>query len=125
MFIVIEEISPPFSPRPVVYAFVLARLRGIGLAEGTGEGFRGGFFIGGRFWGRGNWLGGRGKCGCAAVWPLETRLAGGAEPLGWEEGVRPCEEEPWLKHCRRRKLRECCCFTVRVTLRIGHFDIAF
>lgn len=75
MFIIIEEISPPFSPRAVVYTAVLARLRGFGLAKGTREGFWGGFFMGGRFGG------GAGNCGCLAVWPLVTRLAGGAEPL--------------------------------------------
>lgn len=98
MFIIVEEIIPPFSPCAVIYAAILARLRGFGLTEGTGEGFRGGFFIRGRFGGGGR-LGKGGKCGCAAVWRLETRLAGGAQPLGQEKGTGSSEEEPWLKHC--------------------------
>ena len=82
MFVIVEEIGPPFSPCAVIYAAVLARLRGFGLAKGTEKGFWGGFFIGGRFGGRGGGLGGRGKRRCTAVGPLEMRLAGGAEPLG-------------------------------------------
>lgn len=83
MFVVVEEIGPPFSPCAVVYAAIFARLGWFGLAEGAGERFRGGFFIGGRFGGGGGgWLGGRWECVCVALWPLEKRLAGGTEPLG-------------------------------------------
>lgn len=79
MFVVVEKIGPPFSPCAVVYAAIFTRLGGFGLPEGAGERFRGGFFIGWRFGGGG---GRRWECGCVALWPLEKRLAGGAEPLG-------------------------------------------
>lgn len=98
MFVVVEEIGPSFLPCAEVDAAVLAWLRGFALAKRMGKGFRGGFFIGGRFGGGGGWFGGRGKCGCAAVWPLETRSAGAVIPLGEEECRRSCEEEPWLTH---------------------------
>ena len=71
MFVVVEEIGPPFSPCAVIYAAIFAGDGRIGLAEGTGEGFGGGFFIGGRFAGGGFWLGGRRQCGCVAVQSLE------------------------------------------------------
>ena len=84
MFIVVEEVGPPFSPCAVIYAAIFAGAGRIGLAEGTGEGFGGGFFIGGRVggWGGGFWGGGGGgggvfgggggrQCGCVAVQSLE------------------------------------------------------
>lgn len=53
MFVVVEEIGPPFSPCAVVYAAVFARLGRFGLAEGAGKRFRGGFFFSWRFGGWG------------------------------------------------------------------------
>ena len=100
MFIVIEKIRPPLSPRAIIYTAVFARIRRLELPERTGERFWCGFFIfGGRF-GRGwFWLGVSRLCGCMAGWPLEGGVAGGTEPLGEEEeGWRFGEEKSRLEH---------------------------
>ena len=118
MSIIIEKINPPFSPCTVIYAAVFVRNWRFELAKGTGEGFGGGFFIGGWFGGRYCWLGGLRQCGRATIWPLEARLAGGAGPLGKEENPRSYQGRPRLKHYRSSSLRESS--IVRVTLRTGH-----
>lgn len=99
MFVVVQEIGSPFTPCAVIYTVVLAGFGGFELAEGTREGFGGGFFSRGRWGRRFICLDGSRLRRCTAEWPLRKWVTGGAKPLGEEEAGRSCEEKMRLEHC--------------------------